>query len=217
MLATLESDSASIRLSTEHKGRKRREPVWIGRYRVAGKDSAKVLGKAWTKRSRPPAGYLTRSARALEIWFSLARILVMSETLSLAAVKARFSELVDRVERQQDRVIVTRNGKPAAVLISRMTSRVSRRRWRSCPIARSPRRSVRARKPPLRARAVSSLTSYERISSVADAQRASERQAVAGRGVAAPARREFDKLPISVAAAVLETLDAIAENPQAAR
>jgi mRNA-degrading endonuclease RelE of RelBE toxin-antitoxin system len=28
-----------------------------------------------------------------------------------------------------------------------------------------------------------------------------------------PARREFDRLPISVAAAVLETLDAIAENP----
>jgi integrase len=58
----LQSDSASIRLSTEHKGRKRREAVWIGRYRVAGKDSAKVIGKAWTKRSRPPAGYLTRSA-----------------------------------------------------------------------------------------------------------------------------------------------------------
>lgn len=58
----MQSDSASIRLSTEHKGRKRREPVWIGRYRVAGKDSSKVLGKAWTKRSRSPAGYLTRSA-----------------------------------------------------------------------------------------------------------------------------------------------------------
>jgi antitoxin YefM len=42
----------------------------------------------------------------------------MLETMSLAAVKARFSELVDRVERQQDRVVVTRNGKPAAVLIS---------------------------------------------------------------------------------------------------
>jgi antitoxin YefM len=42
----------------------------------------------------------------------------MSETMPLAAVKARFSELVDRVERQQDRVVVTRNGKPAAVLIS---------------------------------------------------------------------------------------------------
>lgn len=42
----------------------------------------------------------------------------MSETMSLADVKARFSEVVDRVQRQQDRVVVTRNGKPAAVLIS---------------------------------------------------------------------------------------------------
>lgn len=32
--------------------------------------------------------------------------------------------------------------------------------------------------------------------------------------VMAPARREFERLPISVAAAVLETLDAIAENPR---
>jgi mRNA-degrading endonuclease RelE of RelBE toxin-antitoxin system len=29
----------------------------------------------------------------------------------------------------------------------------------------------------------------------------------------APARRQFDRLPIAVAAAVLETLDAIAKNP----
>jgi antitoxin YefM len=48
----------------------------------------------------------------------MATILVMTETLSLAAVKARFSELVDRVARQQDRVVVTRNGEPAAVLVS---------------------------------------------------------------------------------------------------
>jgi mRNA interferase RelE/StbE len=32
--------------------------------------------------------------------------------------------------------------------------------------------------------------------------------------VMAPARRQFDRLPIAVAAAVLETLDAIAENPR---
>jgi mRNA-degrading endonuclease RelE of RelBE toxin-antitoxin system len=32
--------------------------------------------------------------------------------------------------------------------------------------------------------------------------------------VMAPARRQFDKLPVAVAAAVLETLDAIAENPR---
>jgi len=38
--------------------------------------------------------------------------------LPLATVKARFSELVDRVARQQDRVIVTRNGQPAVVLVS---------------------------------------------------------------------------------------------------
>ena len=56
------TESASVRLSAEHKGKKRREPVWIGRYRIAGKDSAKVLGKAWTKRSRPAPGYLTRAA-----------------------------------------------------------------------------------------------------------------------------------------------------------
>ena len=30
----------------------------------------------------------------------------------------------------------------------------------------------------------------------------------------APARRQFDRLPISVAAAVLETLDAVAEHPR---
>lgn len=42
----------------------------------------------------------------------------MFETLPLSSVKAHLSELVDRVEGQHDRVVVTRNGKPAAVLIS---------------------------------------------------------------------------------------------------
>lgn len=45
-------------------------------------------------------------------------MLVMSETLPLSSVKAHLSELVDRVEDQHDRVVVTRNGKPAAVLVS---------------------------------------------------------------------------------------------------
>lgn len=35
-----------------------------------------------------------------------------------------------------------------------------------------------------------------------------------GLQVMAPARRQFDRLPIEVAAAVLETLDAIAESPR---
>jgi antitoxin YefM len=42
----------------------------------------------------------------------------MSETLPLSSVKAHLSQLIDRVEGQHDRVVVTRNGKPAAVLIS---------------------------------------------------------------------------------------------------
>lgn len=45
-------------------------------------------------------------------------ILVMSETLPLADIKARLSEIVDRIEEQHERVILTRNGRPAAVLLS---------------------------------------------------------------------------------------------------
>jgi antitoxin YefM len=43
----------------------------------------------------------------------------MSETLPLSSVKAHFSEVVDRVEREHDRVVVTRNGVPAVVVVSR--------------------------------------------------------------------------------------------------
>ncbi len=39
-------------------------------------------------------------------------------TESLRTVKDRFSEFVERVERHHERVIVTRNGRPAAVLVS---------------------------------------------------------------------------------------------------
>lgn len=39
-------------------------------------------------------------------------------TLSLSEIKARLSELVDQVEREHDRIVLTRNGVPAAVLIS---------------------------------------------------------------------------------------------------
>jgi antitoxin YefM len=45
-------------------------------------------------------------------------ILVMSETLPLAEIKARLSEIVDRVEGQHERIVLTRNGRAAAVLIS---------------------------------------------------------------------------------------------------
>lgn len=42
----------------------------------------------------------------------------MTETLPLAEIKAHLSEIVDRVQREHQRVILTRNGRPAAVIMS---------------------------------------------------------------------------------------------------
>jgi prevent-host-death family protein len=44
--------------------------------------------------------------------------MVMSETLPLAEIKAHLSEIVDRVGREHDRIVLTRNGRPAAVIMS---------------------------------------------------------------------------------------------------
>lgn len=42
----------------------------------------------------------------------------LSEQISLADVKNHLSEVIDRVERQHGRVVITKHGRPAAVLIS---------------------------------------------------------------------------------------------------
>jgi prevent-host-death family protein len=42
----------------------------------------------------------------------------MSDALPFSEVKAHLSELADRVERQHDRILVTRNGRPSFVLMS---------------------------------------------------------------------------------------------------
>jgi prevent-host-death family protein len=39
-------------------------------------------------------------------------------TLSLSEVKAKLSQLVDEVESRDERVVITRKGRPAAVLVS---------------------------------------------------------------------------------------------------
>lgn len=45
--------------------------------------------------------------------------MVMSDVvLSLAEIKKRLSEIVDGVEDRHDRVVLTRNGRPAAVIMS---------------------------------------------------------------------------------------------------
>lgn len=42
----------------------------------------------------------------------------MDATLPLSEIKARLSEIVDGIEGRHERVTLTRNGRPAAVLIS---------------------------------------------------------------------------------------------------
>jgi integrase len=50
----------TVKLSKTCNGKPRKTPVWAMRYVLpSGKDSRKVLGTAWTKRGRPPHGYLT--------------------------------------------------------------------------------------------------------------------------------------------------------------
>ena len=133
--------------------------------------------------------------------------------MSLAAVKARFSELVDRVERQQDRVVVTRNGKPAAVLIS-ADDLESLEETLAVMSDRSVAAQIRESQKSIAAGEDGVGIDELRAGLAARRTVVRERPAVAV-VVMAPARREFDRLPISVAAAVLETLDAIAgENPR---
>jgi prevent-host-death family protein len=70
------------------------------------------------QRSRPRSGlgWGGRSCVA-GLVRSLTRIPVMT-TLSLSEIKARLSEIVDEVERHHERVVLTRNGRPAAVILS---------------------------------------------------------------------------------------------------
>jgi prevent-host-death family protein len=42
----------------------------------------------------------------------------MSEQMPLADVKNRLSEVVDRLEREHGRVVITKHGRPAAVVLS---------------------------------------------------------------------------------------------------
>jgi prevent-host-death family protein len=42
----------------------------------------------------------------------------MSKTLPLAEIKANLSKIVDRIEASHERIVLTRNGRPAAVLLS---------------------------------------------------------------------------------------------------
>jgi prevent-host-death family protein len=44
--------------------------------------------------------------------------MLTAEQMSLAEVKNRLSEVVDRLEREHGRVVITKHGRPAAVVLS---------------------------------------------------------------------------------------------------
>jgi prevent-host-death family protein len=45
-------------------------------------------------------------------------VVIADLTLPLAEIKKRLSEIVDGVQQRHDRVVLTRNGRPAAVILS---------------------------------------------------------------------------------------------------
>jgi len=71
-------------------------------------------------RSDPAAGSADLRLPALTAAHDLAILLAMasSEHLSLADVKNRLSEVVDRLEREHGRVVVTKHGQPAAAMLN---------------------------------------------------------------------------------------------------
>jgi len=56
--------------------------------------------------------------RARDGGLEMTIIMVMTETLPLAEIKAHLSEIVDRVEHEHDRVVLTRNGRAVAIIMS---------------------------------------------------------------------------------------------------
>src|SRR5207302_6861035 len=66
----------------------------------------------WQRQMRCLAGWHAAGEIAILIAMSVA------EQMSLADVKNRLSEVVDRLEREHGRVVITKHGHPAAVVIS---------------------------------------------------------------------------------------------------
>jgi antitoxin YefM len=78
-----------------------------------GVDVPKVVRARGERRGQASLGATTGRRRLVT------RILVMSEiVLPLAEIKKRLSAIVDGVEGRHDRVVLTRHGRPAAVMIS---------------------------------------------------------------------------------------------------
>jgi antitoxin YefM len=83
-----------------------------GGLRCGGQGDATVV----TVAQRGSRGYLADWSATRKVAILMA--MSVSEQMSLADVKNRLSEVVDRLEREHGRVVITKHGHPAAVVIS---------------------------------------------------------------------------------------------------
>src|SRR5919108_2636512 len=65
------------------------------------------------RRLTAPAPCVSMMTRIMVIWRN-----VVAKTLPLSEVKTRLPELVTGVEEREEEVVVTKNGRPAAVLVN---------------------------------------------------------------------------------------------------
>jgi antitoxin YefM len=97
-------------------------PLKVGQTQYVGQRRSRSLcTKRFTTGSTTDSEeplHLGETLKALPNLSDRGTIVTMTTTDSLRNVKDRFSEFVDRVDREHERIVVTRNGRPAAVLIS---------------------------------------------------------------------------------------------------
>ena len=72
----------------------------------------------WHSRQTPPGLHREPASILLPYPPIQTRILVMSKVLPLSEVKAKLSEVVEEIITTHDRVTLTRNGRPVAVLLA---------------------------------------------------------------------------------------------------
>ena len=108
--------SGSHNILRDPSGRRITLPVHAGQI-LPSEDPCQDHGRRRAYRGRPPnsPGILGSTCPVRE---NMTIIMVMDRTLPLAQVKAHLSEVIDGVESEHDRVIITRNGRATAVILS---------------------------------------------------------------------------------------------------
>jgi antitoxin YefM len=99
---------------SEHPARPNRRPRPARTFRAPALETAVDVRHFAASGRRCPWLNCRAALRSGRLWATI----VAMRTESLRQVRDHLSEVVDRVEREHERVTLTRNGRPAAVLIS---------------------------------------------------------------------------------------------------